>query len=102
MRQVPNAMGYAPGTAAAPGSRVYILEHQIDDLARAYNAEKTVVLGTVIAHEVGHLLFLPGSHSATGLMRAKWNQSDFKNARDGELLFTTEQGTLIRTRIGGK
>src|SRR5688572_26390002 len=102
MRQIPNAMGYAPGTATAPGRRAYILNHQIDELARAYGAEKTVVLGTVIAHEIGHLLFLPGSRSAIGLMRSKWSHFDFQSARNGELLFTIEQRNLIRTRIGGR
>jgi hypothetical protein len=102
MREVPNAMGYAPGSEMAPGRQAYLLDYQITELARGFGAEKTVVLGTVIAHEVGHLLFLPGSHSALGLMRSKWNQSDFHSAQNGELLFTTEQAELIRTRVGGK
>jgi hypothetical protein len=58
MREVPNAMGYAPGSETVPGRRVCVLDHQINELARGFGAEKTEVLGTVIAHEVVHLLFL--------------------------------------------
>jgi len=32
-------------------------------------------------------------------MRAVWNQSDFRNAKQGELLFTADQVAHIRGRL---
>jgi hypothetical protein len=95
-----NAMGYAPGTTSAIGVLAYVLDYNIGELARYYRAKRNIMLGTVIAHEVGHLLFLPRSHSTTGLMRGKWNHVDFQSAQNGALFFTTEQGKLIRIRLG--
>lgn len=60
---------------------------------------ETVVLGSAIAHEIGHLLSL--SHSRIGLMRAGWRRKDFQQAATGNLLFVgkqvkTIQGNLLR------
>jgi len=51
-----------------------------------------------MAHEIGHLL-LPYGHSATGLMRAKWDEKDLRLAVHGQLNFTAEEAELIRTRL---
>jgi hypothetical protein len=67
-------------------------------VAEGYRADKGVVLAAAIAHEIGHLLLFY-AHSKTGIMRADWNQSDFRQAAHGQLLFTAEQGTQIRNRM---
>jgi len=54
------------------------------------------LLGYCIAHEIGHLLLPPGSHSPSGIMRARWRGDDFKLIATGRLLFTAEQAKLIR------
>lgn len=96
MRQLPNTMGFAPGDVTARGRVAYVLEHRVADVARGYSTEVEVVLGAAIAHELGHLLLPINAHSPRGLMRAKWNQADFRNARSGRLLFTAGQSEQIR------
>jgi hypothetical protein len=59
------------------------------------------VLGAAIAHELGHLL-LSKEHAQTGIMKASWNQSDFRKVRQGGLRFTAEQARLIRNSINAR
>ena len=72
------------------------------------------LLGYVVAHELGHLLLGPDSHSPSGVMRAVWQFNDLKQAARGRLAFTPEQlerkqsrfllantqGTATSARIG--
>ena len=54
------------------------------------------VLGCIIAHEIGHLLLGPNSHADQGLMQAGWGERQIRQARAGDLLFTSNQAKLIR------
>ena len=56
-----------------------------------------IVLGHVIAHEVGHLMRLP--HSNTGIMRARWDASDFRLHGAVELHFTEEESQRLRAEL---
>ena len=99
MHQVKDVMGYAPASGAEGGRLAYVLNHRVDEVSAGYNSAKTVVLGVALAHEIGHLLLPSKPHSSKGLMRGKWDQSDFRRARLGELLFTPEQVMAIRERL---
>jgi hypothetical protein len=69
--------------------------------ARRDNAEFEIpmVLGTVIAHEIGHLLLGLNSHSVTGIMQKRWERNQVRQAVTGNLLFTGEQGTLMQVEM---
>jgi hypothetical protein len=101
MHQHKDAMGYAPASGAEGGRLAYVLNHRVDAVSAGYGSPKTVVLGVTLAHEIGHLLLPSRPHSAQGLMRRKWDESDFRNARRGELLFTPEQALAIREKLEG-
>ena len=55
-----------------------------------------LVLGHVAAHELGHVLLRSGSHSAFGLMRARYSDQDFLNMVQGRLLFSVEEARALR------
>ena len=57
------------------------------------------ILGHVIAHEVGHLLLGPNSHSAVGVMRARWDREELEQASRGSLRFTPTQAAMMRERL---
>ena len=61
--------------------------------------EIPVVLGNVIAHEIGHLLLGLNSHSVLGIMQKQWQRNQVRQAVTGNLLFTEEQGKLMRAEI---
>jgi hypothetical protein len=58
--------------------------------------EVPIILGCFIAHELGHLLLGPNSHSASGIMQGKWQPKQFHLALTGRLLFASQQANLIR------
>jgi hypothetical protein len=55
---------------------------------RTENAElRATLLGDLMAHELGHLLLGPRSHSPRGIMCAIWGTQELRNAAQGALLF---------------
>ena len=83
--------------AAAVGSHVTIIPYpRVVELARNGSITVGLVLGHVIAHELGHLLLQRARHSAAGLMRATL---DLRLARQSRLLFTAPEAQAIRAAI---
>ena len=53
--------------------------------------ELPVILGGVIAHELGHLLLGSDGHSASGIMQPRWDPNQVRLLMMGTLQFTPEQ-----------
>ena len=53
--------------------------------------ELPVILGGVIAHELGHLLMGSDAHSASGIMQPRWDPNQVRLLLMGTLQFTPEQ-----------
>ena len=96
--QLPHdAMGYAPGGGDVERGRLaFVLMDRVTAVARGYGGLESIVLGAGIAHELGHLL-ISKEHSRTGVMKASFNQSDFRKLQDGQLLFSEEESRAIRS-----
>lgn len=58
------------GRVVQPGVRAYVLYDRVVELARRYRVDPTNILGQVIAHEVGHLIF-GEQHSSAGFMAGR-------------------------------
>jgi len=56
-------------------------------------------LGSVIAHELGHALLGPHSHSASGLMGARWSIEQLQEATQHTLSFAPQQAARIRAEV---
>ena len=61
--------------------------------------ERPVILGHLIAHEIGHLLLGSGKHSLAGLMRPGWDRKQLKEAVSGTLHFSSRQAKRIRADV---
>ena len=86
--------GCTLGFAARGHSLAYAFYNRIADVARTSAGDVAMVLGRVIAHEVGHLL-LPGtSHSSSGIMRAELDLGLSNPDR-----FTDSQAISLRVAI---
>ena len=82
---------------AEPGASVAtILYDRVVSYARHYHVKREVLLGYVMAHELGHLLLPRNSHSSEGVMRPVIN---LEEAAAQRLRFTKEQGQLIVQKI---
>ena len=79
------------GRASHATKRAYIFVARVADVAARARVDSIRVLGTVIAHEVGHLLLPESSHAEAGIMKAN---PDLRS--DVPEYFTEAQTDLIR------
>jgi hypothetical protein len=83
-----HTLGCAPNS-----TRAYVYRDRVGAFARTYALNVGVLLGKVMAHEVGHLL-LPGQgHSTEGIMNAE------PNFKVRAIRFTSAQSETIRARV---
>ena len=75
---------------------VYVFFDQITGFSNVHQIDSGLAMGTVIAHEVGHVLLNKEGHSAEGLMRATWDSNDWQRAAEGFLLFSFDDTETIR------
>ena len=91
--------------AGEPGEvhtlRILVLNEAAVPQAERHQIELAIVLGHVLAHEMGHLLLAHRPHPSNGIMRARWDRAhDLAILRSTSgLSFTTEEGELIRRTI---
>jgi len=61
--------------------------------------EFEVILGRVIAHELGHLLLGKNAHSAAGIMHARWRAQDLGLSRQAAMLFLPGEAKRIHAQV---
>ncbi len=98
--------GFALPTAnGAPGNDISLFYAQVLDLAynggvgTSFDDAKAIILGHMIAHEVGHLLLGPDSHGASGVMSFPWNKGTLTIMERGLLEFTATERSTIRREL---
>lgn len=87
----------APGDGF--GSNLSIFYHRVDELAERTHASRKLLLGHLIAHEIGHLLLGSNSHSRSGIMHVPWNHAQMERASLGTLLFTKKEAGKMRGQV---
>jgi hypothetical protein len=90
---------YTLGFAESGTQDATVLYDRVKKFARRYRVNRGVMLGYVIAHELGHLLLPPNSHSVAGVMRG---MIDLQLASARHLRFTPEQGALILRKLAAQ
>ena len=88
------AFGYALPYAHR-GERVFVFYDRFLPLTISNPTSAPMVLGHIIAHELGHVLCGVASHSDYGLMQAKWTQEDIGLMRLHKLRFTPDVARFI-------
>ena len=61
--------------------------------------EVPIILGCVMAHELGHLLLGSNGHSDTGIMQPRWEPKQVRQLMMGTLQFTPEQSKRMGTEV---
>ena len=99
--------GYAvPSRDERFGTVANVFHHRVAELialkrrrvgGRLYS--EPVVLGHILAHELGHVLLGPNSHSRFGIMAFPWGPKQLKGCLNGGLLFSKRQAAKIQKEV---
>ena len=84
---------------ASTGQQIMVFNDRVSDFIAPYGRRSWLVLGHILAHEIGHVLENVARHSDTGLMRARWNIDDISMIIRKGLPFAPEDKALIRARM---
>jgi hypothetical protein len=89
-----------PVLGFAEASQATIFNERIEDIAsRNVEVTRPEILAIAMAHELGHTLLGPDSHSDTGIMRPLLQPADLKKAQCKTPSFTPEQAERMRRRV---
>jgi hypothetical protein len=92
-----DAFGVALEDAEAGlGSNAWIFCDLVKEVAAQRRLTQSVLMGTVIAHELGHLLLSTNSHSALGLMRANWSGKELSAVEHRAMYFSSFESKRIQ------
>jgi hypothetical protein len=91
-RRVPDrsALGSILHTGTRRGTLMTVFVDRVHATAREAAVDRNVLLGRVIAHEIGHLL-LGTAHAREGLMRARWTLDSLRRDVPGDWRFSTRE-----------
>jgi len=82
------------------GSYSDVFYDSVRKLHEEWHARIPILLGHVIAHEIGHLLLGTNAHSWQGIMRSHWQGEELQSIAMGRLLFTPPQVESLKARLG--
>ena len=84
------------------GCSAYVFHRDVQELARYGDATESQLMGHALAHEIGHLLLGPNSHTAIGVMRSHWRRQDLQTIATAYLFFTDQQSRRIRDEVSAR
>src|SRR6266849_4437613 len=100
LRQAEDSFGFAlypdDGSFAMVAN---VFAHDAEQLANRRGMRQGVILGHLVAHELGHLLLGAGSHSASGIMHVPWHLKELELIALGLMVFMPQEAKRMRTNI---
>jgi hypothetical protein len=84
---------------ARQGVHVTMFRDALEQTARSSNVNFGKLLGSAIAHEIGHVLLRSSGHSSSGLMRAKWDQFQYRMIDNCGVGFTDAERDRLRANL---
>ena len=73
--------------------------HQAEQIASRHRLRQEVMLGHIVAHELGHLLLGVGSHAGSGIMHAPWLPKELESIAQGSMWFSSDESRKIQVNI---
>jgi hypothetical protein len=100
LRQAQDSFGFAlypeDGSFATVAN---LFAHDAEQLANRRGVRQGVILGHLMAHELGHLLLGAGSHSSSGIMHVPWHLKELEIIAQGRMWFTPAEAGRMRTNV---
>lgn len=86
---------------AHDGSGCYadLFYEPMEQLHQSDGTDLPGLLGHVAAHEIGHLLLGANSHSAAGIMHARWTAEELADAKVGTLVFSENESRRMKAKL---
>jgi hypothetical protein len=88
----PSVLAYA---LAFERVHIVVLYNRIRSLSRDNPVSRPTILAHVLTHEIVHVLQGLARHSASGVMKARWDAGDYLDMMRAPLPFTSEDIELI-------
>jgi len=89
--------------APAQGRHITVFWDRIRTEAAAGSHPEALMLGYVVAHELGHLLLPPAYHSPHGIMQDRLNYEDWSRVRRmSNLFFSRKEVSQMRAALIGR
>lgn len=79
------------GFALRPGDVAVVLTERVEELAGGRARFYPVLLGHIMAHELGHLLLKDGEHFPASIMTYPWRRRELERVAQGTMRFTSWQ-----------
>ena len=96
----PNTFGFAfPEKKGGFGTLTNVFYYRVKELSDSHGYGRSLMLGHLMAHEMGHLFLGIGSHSERGIMHIPWRTKQLDRAASQNLLFTSAQARRIRVQV---
>ena len=97
-----NAFGVAFLGSDGVGRYADLFFDPIQKLATNFAPAEAEIMGSVMAHEIGHLLLGSQAHSHSGIMEAHWSSQELRNIAEGNLAFTRPQCQKMLSRVAAQ
>ena len=97
----PATLGDAIVIPRSKGVLATVYLDRASHLAESAHARVEVVLGRVVAHEIGHLLMRTPGHPRHGLMRSNWTVDELRRNHAADWAFTVEDVAEMHQRRRG-
>jgi hypothetical protein len=81
------------------GGYITLFVNPAQKRGKVWNLTNGTLLGHAAAHEIGHLLLGPNSHSSTGIMRPTWGTADQEWMVKGFLRFDASQARRMQLAL---
>ncbi len=95
----PTCMGFTQSWSPPVANVFY---DRAQKVVRGRALDLGVILGHLIAHEIGHLLIGEEAHSPSGIMSIPWTPRHARSASRGQLLFTPKEAASMRAKIAAE
>ena len=83
----------------AVGDHAYVFFQRLMEICDSGKYPQEIVLGPLMAHELGHVLLGQNSHSREGIMSGRVSPGELQLALNGLLFFDAKQTAKLRNRL---